>query len=74
MVYQTFIGFFCNYILKLESKYSKSKEYIMTLTEQLKAYAEGSAKRIPEPAQNIMKKAVEDLISSSIITLSLIHI
>lgn len=39
----------------------------MTLTEKLKALADGSVKRHPGEAQNIMRKAINDLEATSII-------
>ncbi len=39
----------------------------MTLTEKLKALADGSVKRHPGEAQNIMRKAINDLKATSII-------
>ncbi|AXT20096.1 AhpC/TSA family protein [Flavobacteriaceae bacterium AU392] len=39
----------------------------MSLTEQLKAHAAGSAERIPQPAQDIMRSAIDELINDSIL-------
>jgi len=38
----------------------------MTLTEKLKEHANGSAKRLPLESQNIMKSAIDQLVTSSI--------
>lgn len=39
----------------------------MTLTEKLKEHANGSAKRLPLESQNIMKSAIDQLVTSSIL-------
>ncbi len=57
----------CNLHITSTSKTTPNKPYNMTLTEQLKELAEGSAKRHPGIAQEIMKDAIDKLVASSMI-------